>query len=206
MSVQLFKWLMALVVMVCIPWLLESFRNLRNTDFKLSEEHLRQRVQTIYAKVTLFYNRLYTLRQEGEAGPTQWPDFDRLYCSDDWNRQLADVARVDSTDTDEDFFTWNYWTCAEGIDFVYYSDVEVIDKTGRQATVSLRMHSGDRAVPVLLNMVYERGEWFIDEMTCNWLRQPGIPYREWKQEMKVYSTGKTVLNESKNFTNERTSL
>jgi len=197
---HLFKWLMALVVMVSILWLLESFRNLRRTDFKHSEEYLRQRVQSIYANVALFYNRLYTLRLEGEAGPTQWPDFDRLYCSDDWNRHLADVARMDGArtrqataddgdDATEGFFTWNYWTCAETFDFVYATDVEVVDKTGRQATVQLVVHNGERAVPVLLNMTFERGDWFIDEITNNWLRRSGQRHYEWKHEMEAYVQG-----------------
>ena len=186
MSEQLFKWLMGLVVMVCVPWLLESCRNLRKTDYRHSEEYLKERVEKIYANVALFYNRLYELRQSGQGCPTQWPDFDSLYCSDDWNRHVAAVTELDDErGMETGFFGWNYWVCGEDFDFVYASDVEVIDKTGMQATVALAMHNGERVVPVLLNMVYERGDWRIDEMTSNWNHHAYGSY-EWKLEMENY--------------------
>ncbi|MBQ7510149.1 MAG: hypothetical protein IJT53_04505 [Prevotella sp.] len=187
MPVQLFKWLMALVVMIGILWLLENCQNLRKTDFKHSDEYLRERVQKIYANVTLFYNRLDALRQNGEGGPTQWPDFDSLYCSEDWNRHVASVMDIDEKREGETgFFEWDYWTCSKDYAFMYATDIETIDRTGDQGTVSLVLHNGDMKVPVLLNMVYERGDWYIDEMTNNWNRLPDLPYFEWKSEMKEY--------------------
>ncbi len=187
MTLQLFKGLVALMVMVCIPWLLESFRNLRKTDYQHSEEHLRERVQEIYAAVTLFYNRLHTLRQSGELAPTEWPDFDAQYCSDDWRAKVAAVIAADEgAEEGRGFFSWNYWTCSADMAFTYVSSVEIIDKTGDQGTASLVVHCGEVATPVLLNMVYERGDWRIDDITNNWQRLPVLPYYEWKQEMENY--------------------
>lgn len=194
MTLQLFKGLVALMVMVCIPWLLESFRNLRKTDYRHSEEHLRERVQEIYAAVTLFYNRLYTLRQSGELAPTEWPDFDARYCSDDWQARVAAVSAADeaaANDADGEgerrpFFSWNYWTCSADMAFTYVSGLEVIDKTGDRGTAALTVHCGEVATPVLLSMVYERGDWRIDDITNNWQRLPVLPYYEWKHEMEAY--------------------
>ena len=187
MAEQIFKWLMALVVMVCVPWLLESCQNLRKTDYKHSEEYLKQRVQSIYANVTLFYNRLDSLRQTGEGEPTSWPDFDSLYCSDDWNSKVAAVTAIDEQHEGmQGFFEWSYWTCAQDFGFMFASDVEVIDKTGNQGTVSLTLHNGDMAVPLLLSMVYEKGDWQIDEITNSWNHHPDYPYYEWKHEMQQY--------------------
>ena len=149
--------------------------------------YLKERIQKIYANVTLFYNRLDTLRQNGEGAPTRWPDFDKLYCSADWNDKLSAVTALEEeSDGKRVFFDWNYWTCAEDYSFMYASDVEVIDKTGNTGTASLTLHNGDMAVPVLLNMVFERGDWFIDEITNNWNRQPAYRYFEWKHEMERF--------------------
>ena len=89
MTLQLFKGLVALMVMVCIPWLLESFRNLRKTDYQHSEEHLRERVQEIYAAVTLFYNRLHTLRQSGELERLRGAPRNALSARTVWKKSTA---------------------------------------------------------------------------------------------------------------------
>ena len=215
MTLQLFKGLVALMVMVCIPWLLESFRNLRKSDYQHSEEHLRERIQEIYANVTLFYNRLDTLRQTGELAPTAWPDFDAQYCTDDWRAMVAAVTAADEGCPDgQGFFSWNYWTCAADMDFTYVSNVEVIDKTGDRGTASLVVHHGTTATPVLLCMRFEHGDWRIDDITSNWQLPPSthsdivfptwqasapttggrqLRHYEWKQEMKNY-LGVLTLN------------
>ena len=141
----------------------------------------------VYAAVTLFYNRLHTLRQSGELAPTEWPDFDAQYCSDDWRAKVAAVIAADEgAEEGRGFFSWNYWTCSADMAFTYVSSVEIIDKTGDRGTASLVVHCGEVATPVLLNMVYERGDWRIDDITNNWQRLPVLPYYEWKQEMENY--------------------
>lgn len=185
---QIFKWLMALVVMMCVPMILECFKNFNRSDYRHSEEHLKERVKDIYSHVMLFYNRLGTLRKTDGLVPTEWPDFDRLYCTDDWNRKLAAVLqKEEKQEGGQGFFDWNYWLCAPDCDLLWVTDVEVIDKTGDQGTVSLVLHNGDSlAVPVLLNMVYERKDWRIDEITNNWNHHPHYRHYEWKHEMAAY--------------------
>lgn len=184
MTIQLFKWMMALAIMIYMPLLFERLRNIRRTDTKHSEEYIRKRVEGIYFDVTHFYNQLGALRDDvGE--PEVWPDFDRLYCSDAWNEALGCTSdRFNEA-------VGNYWLAGyssgsvagsaaghgnrapSSLGFLYANKVEVIDHTGDQGTASLVMHNGDEAVPVLLNMVYERDDWFIDDMTFNWNVRPG---------------------------------
>ena len=98
----------------------------------------------------------------------------------------AVIAADEGAEEGRGFFSWNYWTCSADMAFTYVSSVEIIDKTGDRGTASLVVHCGEVATPVLLNMVYERGDWRIDDITNNWQRLPVLPYYEWKQEMENY--------------------
>ena len=176
---------MALAIMLYLPVLFERVRRIRKTDTRHSAEYIKQRVESIYFDVTHFYNQL-TARmadplEETGTVPETWPDFDRLYCSEAWNKCMAEC----------DNETGNYWLGQEpdrqtaGEEgFLYVNKVEVIDRTGDQATVSLMHHNGNRAVPVLLVMVFERDDWHIDNMTFYWNEKPSTRYYDWRQEME----------------------
>ena len=179
MTIQLFKWMMALAIMLYIPLLFEQIKGFRHQDGKHSDEYIKERVESIYFDVTHFYNRLGTLRQEGGEEPESWPDFDRLYCSEAWNAQVANV--------DGAFFNCNYWLGSNNLEFLYASKVEVIDRTGDQATVSLTLHNGDHSVPVLLLVTFEHDDWQIDNMTYYWNEKPSTRYYDWRQEMEGYN-------------------
>ena len=195
MTLQLFKWMMALAIMLYLPVLFERVRRIRKTDTRHSAEYIKQRVESIYFDVTHFYNQLGALREEeagtglsvdgescafssfGEAReghklPETWPDFERLYCSEAWNKAAAStpIAR-------------NPWLAFPQLEFLYANKVEVIDNTGDQGTVSLVMHNGDRSMPIPLNIVFEREDWFIDNMTYNWNIRPTTDYFDWRQAM-----------------------
>ena len=173
MTLQLFKWMMALAIMLYLPLLFERVRGFRRKDRKHSDEYIKERVESIYFDVTHFYNGI---SGEAAAMPETWPDFDRLYCSDAWNEQVAKV--------EGDFFSRNYWTGNSELAFLYINKVEVIDRTGDQATVSLTLHNGDLAIPVLLVMVFEHDDWRIDNMTYYWNEKPSTRTYDWRQEME----------------------
>ena len=176
MTLQLFKWMMALAVMLYLPLLFEQVKGFRRKDRKHSDEYIKERVESMWFDVTHFYNQLAT------SVPQVWPDFDRLYCSEAWNKCLAE------TDNHQ---MGNYWIGQglqipdnegqipdnrlqipdngltvpdnegqgnERLGFLYVNKLEVIDRTGDQATVSLTLHNGNRAVPVLLVMVFEHDD------------------------------------------------
>jgi len=178
MTIQLFKWMMALAIMIYLPVLFERVRKIRKTDTRRSAEYIKQRIESIYFDVTHFYNQLGSLRQDLGTEPETWPDFDRLYCTEAWN------AAISALPSDSGLFTRNYWLCSSELGFLYANKVEVIDFTGDQGTVSLTVHNGDLAMPVLLNIVFERGDWYIDNMTYNWNIRPNIDYFDWRQEME----------------------
>jgi hypothetical protein len=185
MTLQLFKWMMALAIMLYLPLLFERVRGIRRIDRKHSDEYIKERVESIYFDVTHFYNGM---SGEAAAMPESWPDFDRLYCSEAWNEQVAKVQqREEKNGEAEGFFSRNYWIGGKELEFLYINKVEVIDRTGDQGTVALTLHNGDRAVPVLLCMVFENDDWRIDNMTYYWNVKPADDYFDWRQQMEQYA-------------------
>ena len=186
MTIQLFKWMMALAIMLYLPLLFERVRGFRRQDRKHTDEYIHERVESIYFDVTHFYNRLGPMRQDEDGSPAAWRDFDRLYCTEAWCSQVAAVQQRDEQQEGEGFFTRSYWTGFAEMEFLYINKVEVIDRTGDRATVALTLHNGDRAVPVLLVMLFERDDWQIDNMTYYWNEKPSTRYYDWRQEMEQH--------------------
>ena len=196
MTLQLFKWMMALAVMLYLPLIFEQVKGFRQKDRKHSDEYIKERVESIWFDVTHFYNQLASgienpLQQSAnslqqDSLPEEWPDFDQLYCSEAWNRCVTEFDKQESRQRG------NYWIgqgfeipSNEQLGFLYVNKVEVIDRTGDQATVSLMLHNGDRAVPVLLVMVFEHDDWHIDNMTYYWNEKPSTRNVDWRQEMNL---------------------
>ncbi len=186
MTLQLFKWMMALAVMLYLPLLFERVKGMGRKDHKHSEEYVKERVEHIYFDVTHFYN---ALSGEAVGMPERWPDFDRLYCSEAWNSQVAAVLQ-----REDSFFDRNYWLGDSSMAFLYANKVEVIDRSGDQATVALNLHNGNHTIPVLLVMTFERDDWYIDNMTYYWNERPSARYYDWRQEMENRQTIKTNIN------------
>ncbi len=209
MTLQLFKWMMALAVMLYLPLLFEQVKGFRRKDSKHSDEYVKERVESLWFDVTHFYNQLaskiaHQLQQADDSSlqdalPEVWPDFDQLYCSEAWNKCMAEAETdkrksLQASTAGSQSAPGNYWLGqglhtpdGEGQDdgqlgFLYINKVEVIDRTGDQATVSLTLHNGNRAVPMLLAMVFERDDWYIDNMTLYWNETPSTRYYDWRQE------------------------
>lgn len=120
MTLQLFKWMMALAVMLYLPLLFERVKGFRRQDTKHTDEYIKNRVESIYFDVTHFYNQMKapdpspasageapTWEMPGENGLSggvmgeEWRDFDRLYCSDAWNAQLTAVQQCEENGSDD---------------------------------------------------------------------------------------------------------
>lgn len=189
MTTTFLKYFFALALMLYMPLILQSCRQARKTNSKRSETYLKKRVEQIYSDVFSFYNRLDSMDRAGVTYPEdmEWPQFDKLYCSDDWNRQLEAMCRVEEQHEDVYFYDLSYWLGGTSFDMMHYSDVEVIDQTGDAATVSFILHNGAMRLPMLLNMTYERDDWYIDEMTSNWNNTTDYDHIAWKHAMQRFA-------------------
>ncbi|MBQ3632159.1 MAG: hypothetical protein II949_13130 [Prevotella sp.] len=189
MTSQFLKYCLALALMLYMPLILQSCRQARKPNSKHSDTYLKQRVEQIYDSVFGFYNKLDSMDRAGVSYPDdmEWPQFDRLYCSEDWNRQLDAMSAVEEQNEGTYFYDLSYWLGGTSFDTLSYTGVEVIDQTGDTATVSFVLCNGGMRLPMLLNMTYERGDWYIDEMTSNWNNTTDYDHITWKHAMRRFA-------------------
>ena len=145
------------------------------------KEQLVARVKHIYNKVFAVY-----ARAENDLSVLNDTNFDGLYCSDDWNQTVAKVTEKDSKNDDEiGFFDADYWVMGQDFSELSISDVAVESINGSRATVVMMLHNCGSATPVRLTMVYERGNWFIDDFFEDY-DASGPDTASWKNSMLNY--------------------
>ena len=110
MTPHFLKYCFALALMLYMPLILQSCRQVRKSNSKHSETYLKKRVEQIYDEVFGFYNRLDSMDRAGVTYPEdmEWPQFDKLFCTDDWNRQLEAMCAVEEQNEDVFFYDLSY--------------------------------------------------------------------------------------------------
>ena len=133
-------------------------------------QQVKQRVEAIYKTVFSTYNRTNDY--------TSIPDFDSRFCSKAWNDNKKKVEKIQEQG-DEPFFDADYWVM--GQDFsndLHITDVKVVNISNTEATVNMKVHNFGHATPVTLKIVFERGDWYIDNIMSEGM--------DLKEDMKEY--------------------
>lgn len=132
-----------------------------DTDKKKTKEYLVQRVSNIYKDVCDLYNAAQDNPNFDEKLSEK--DFDSLYCSEEWNDLLKKVNKYDEENNPDDigFFDFDYWIMGQDFQDMSFHDVKVLSMNDNEATVSLTLVNLSD-IKLKLNMVYERGDWYID--------------------------------------------
>ena len=120
--------------------------------YQTTAEDLAKYVEAIYGDV----NREFA----GEINM----DLDSAYCSESWKTRLAEMHKKQDANPDEpiDFFSANYWVMGQDALNVRASNIEVESLGSGKATVSLDLSNFGETTHVQLQMVYENGDWKID--------------------------------------------
>lgn len=143
---------------------------------QMTDDYIIARVNSIYEAVFDEYNKA----EEAESIPQSSPDEE--YCSEDWNKTLMEVAEYDQQHNPDDigFFDADYWVMGQDFSELSVSDIKAVKHDKENAVVELILHNGGSPTQVRLNLVYERGDWQIDNFIDidNDL--------DWKKEMKDY--------------------
>ena len=111
-------------------------------------------------------------------------DLDKMFCSDDWNKTVKATREKDKEFDGIGFFDADYWVMGNDL---YEFDADNfkfealdMDSTPRTASVLLDLHNCGNVSPVRVNLVFEHGEWKIDDLT-------DINFElDWKKSMKEY--------------------
>lgn len=173
MTVQLFKWLMALVIVTFLPVILQSCKKNQGKSEAYNKAHtivyIGQRVGNIFTEVADCYNRVDSVSY---TGATRVSDLDKKFCSEDWNKTLEAVREAERENSTDNFFHgFDYWIGETNNGHISVSDISVdYDEVqrGDTASVTLLEHNGEAFLPIQLHMVYEKNDWYIDELTYDW--------------------------------------
>ncbi len=124
-------------------------------------DDVKTRVEAIYTDVAEVYNKSNKVLDPNLPDSA---DFDTRYCTTDWNRTLK-AALMSQPDSDEiGVFDYDYWIQGQDYGDVSVSRVHVESLEGDRAVVTLTLSNLELDNDIKLYMLYERDNWFIDDM------------------------------------------
>lgn len=172
---------------------------------KHSAEYLKHRVENIYKEVCGLYRNSedyddshVIVEQISEA------QLEEKYCSNDWNTKMEEVFVINATIHKDDYPypDGDYWIMGQDFSDISVSDIKVEEMDGDNAVVSFKLHNYGSIIPVRLDMVFERDDWFIDNFHnfVDHSYEESVhkgTFSDWKKDMVEY------INESMNLINEK---
>lgn len=176
MKKRVIVYLLAAAVMLCAC----QSKECKQCAERLSETAVEKSVRDIYSIVFKQYNE-----SDSQPSSAPWINYDRMYCTNDWNYWMEWVKQIDDSTVGENmgFFESDYWIMGQDWSELSVSDVHVISVVDTVAVVELNIHNCGNTIPVKLNMAYEDCKWKID----NFFNV--ADNIDWKSNMKAYING-----------------
>lgn len=142
-----------------------------------SDGNVLHRVEQIYKDVAAEY-----AKYDEDFESMDDDGLDDRFCSDEWKSLVAKVVDFDSTNNPDEigFFDADYWVMGQDSQDLSASDFNLVEEKGDKAIVEFNLHNCGSITKVRLEMVRERGDWFID----NFIDLDNAI--NWKEEMKDY--------------------
>ena len=128
---------------------------------------IAERVNAIYQAVAEAYPEITDISPSNDQ-------LDDAFCSSEWNTLVEMVNSKDAeTMGREGFFDADYWIMGQDWGKISISDLKIDVKDSQHANASFKLHNLGSATNVTLEMVFERGEWLInnfidDTHKLNW--------------------------------------
>lgn len=131
-----------------------------------SDEYVIARVNAIYDNI--FKENYPVIGEEGEEilPSDDTPSPDEKFCTKDWNELLTKYNAAVSPDEQGplDFDYWAWLDPEEELGKLSISDVTLLKRDKDQSVVELFLHNKSNKTHVRLELKFERGEWFIDNI------------------------------------------
>lgn len=132
-----------------------------------SDEYVIARVKAIYDNI---FKENYPERNledvENDYIPDDVPSPDEKFCTKDWNEWMSKIDEYDSTNNPDElgFLDFDYWVMGQDYDKLSISDVTLVKRDKERSTVELLLHNFDNKTRMRLELKFERGEWYIDNI------------------------------------------
>lgn len=169
--------------------------NLKDSANQIADaEAVQQRVQEIYSDVFKEYNLEDSLRNldmlDGPGASARRGDFNRNYCSREWNDLSRQIREIDSLYHADELGFWeaDYWIMGQDWHQLSISDIVVLNVSPTEADVKFMLHNLGEAKPVALILVKEDGIWKIDNF-----KDLNVDM-DWKRAMKEYVGQESAKN------------
>lgn len=169
--------------------------NLKDSANQIADaEAVQQRVQEIYSDVFKEYTLEDSLRNldmlDGPGASARRGDFNRNYCSREWNDLSRQIREIDSLYHADELGFWeaDYWIMGQDWHQLSISDIEVLNVSPTEADVKFMLHNLGEAKPVALILVKEDGIWKIDNF-----KDLNVDM-DWKRAMKEYVGQESAKN------------
>lgn len=155
----------------------ESTQTTSPASAKKSDGNVLHRAEQIYKEVAEEY-----AKYQEDFESVDDISLDDQYCSDDWKAITAKVVDFDSANNPDEvgFFDADYWIMGQDAQDLSATDFNLVEEKGDRAAVEFTLHNCGSTTKVRLDMVRERGDWFID----NFIDLDNA--FNWKEEMKDY--------------------
>ena len=136
-------------------------------------ELIANRVSSIYEAVATAYPEIRDITPSTDS-------LDLAYCSSQWQTLVAMVNAKDAEEMGVDhFFDADYWVMGQDFDKPTASNLNLVEQKGNHAVVDLDINNFE-VTHVRLELVNERGDWYIDNII-------DLDHDlNWKEEMEDY--------------------
>ena len=125
---------------------------------KHSEAYIRHRIDNIYNSLIH-----WSVDEDGFENSVFLTNPDSLYCTTRYNVLMAQALEA-CEQTGDILFDADYWICGQDVSRDFHHQVEKVrDITDSTAVVELKVYNFDNESDIVLTLLYERGDWYIDD-------------------------------------------
>lgn len=125
---------------------------------KHSEAYIRHRIDSIYNSLIH-----WSVDEDGYEKAVFLSNPDSLYCTTRYNVLMAQALEV-CEQTGDILFDADYWICGQDVSRDFHHQVEKVhDITDSTAVVELKVYNFDNERDIVLTLLYERDDWYIDD-------------------------------------------
>lgn len=127
---------------------------------KHSEAYIRQRINIIYGHVK---QMIVDEAEDNHAYMGNGFNLDSAYCSSRYYSLIEQALEITS-ETGDILFDYDHWVCGQDYsEDWYYTIQKVSDITDSTATAEVQVINFGNVHDLILSLLYERDDWYIDE-------------------------------------------
>ena len=161
---------------------------------KHSEAYIRQRIDTIYSHI----KQMIADEMKGnQSYINNGFNLDSAYCTSRYYSLLEQALEI-TTETGDILFDYDHWVCGQDYsEDWHYKILKVSDITDSTAMAEVQVINFGRAHDLMLSLLHERGDWYIDEFGASEAPENDQDYfrRVISDGMKTREKARTLVGE-----------